>query len=98
MSHSMPRIADMLAPLLLASAMSCGGMLGSHSKSNALDRARSEANDDDADSLGRLLLTELTARGGTTANARAARARLDRAFVRGHRGGLEASLARAIDD
>ena len=61
----------------------------------SLDQARDDAASGEPNALGRLLLAELTAEGGTAKEGKSVRARLD-AAAKG--GGLDRTLAIALDD
>ncbi len=83
-----------LAPLFVLALSAGSGCSLEPTPRSALDKAREEAASGDPDALGRLLSAELVAPGGTTKGARDARKKLDAATG----GGLDAKLARALDD
>jgi hypothetical protein len=74
-----------------ASSPACGVL---ERAKTPLEQAREDALSGDADALGRWLLAELVALGGTAKGAKDARAKLE--AVKG--GGLDAKLALALDD
>jgi len=82
----------LLATLVVAASTPACGVLDR--TRTPLEQAREDAASGDADAIGRWLLTEIVAPGGTTKGAKDARAKLD--AVKG--GGLDAKLALAIDD